>query len=171
MFDNVSKNNYRNISFCIRENEFTFIYASDHHKLQLINRLISGREKPDSGTITRERRENFTRKKKGGIQVVYRDQVLLLSRTVADNLKFIKHILYISGEKFKRDIEEILKLVELDFWSHKKPSALMTHQLLRLQLARSLIFDPSFLILLDPTRKLSEINLRALENTPTSANI
>ncbi len=162
LFNKVYKNRLENITFSIKRNEFVFIYT-DEEALSVLRELISGVKQPDSGIIKLLNKDDSALKIfENEVGIVFKDNILLPERTVAENLKFVMEIKKQPLVYFQHRSKRILDLVNIKSYHNSKPKELLPHQLKRANIAQALLTYPSILILEDPTYSLDEVNSRAI---------
>jgi putative spermidine/putrescine transport system ATP-binding protein len=79
--------------------------------------------------------------------------------TVAENLAYPLHVRKMPKEQIKAKVHEFLSLVELEYFGNRYPGQLSGGQKQRVALARSLIFEPSIVLMDEPLGALDK-NLR-----------
>lgn len=148
-----------NLSFEIYKGElFGLIGQSGAGKTTLLRTLI-GYYTPDKGTIIYKGKDvtknrHFIRKTFG---FATQDSCFYEELNLPDNLEYFGTMNGIPRQEIKQKTEELLKLVDL--WEHKnlKASQLSGGMQRRLDLAISLIQNPEFLILDEPTTGLDPL--------------
>lgn len=163
VFNRVCKNGLKNLSFNINRGEFVYIYDASERVLEVLRDLMSGKEKPESGVIRWLNCYNFNPELlKGDIGVVFKDNILLPDRTLAENLQFIMEIKGLNRGYFNLRLIRVLNIVGLEGYQNFRPGELLGHQLVRANIAQALLNYPSILILEDPSSRLDEVNSQAI---------
>jgi ABC-type ATPase involved in cell division len=158
LFNQVCKDELINLTFTINNGEFVYIYEQDIHKLQLLRDLMQGVTEPESGLIKRLNDTHISR----DIGVVFRENILLPERTLRENFRFIMEVKGIKTVSFKTRLRKIVDIVGLKGLEELRPGQLLTHQLVRANIAQALLGYPSILILEDPTVVLDEVNSQGI---------
>ena len=168
-FKNVSKsyNGFLildNITFTIEAGEFvSLVGRSGVGKTTLLKMLIR-EELPTKGKIYFNERDSA--KLKGAelallrrkIGVVFQDFKLLADRTAFENVAFAMEVAGYSEEDIKKDVPEVLKLVNLQDKADHFPHQLSAGERQRTVIARALIQRPELILADEPTGNLDPIN-------------
>ncbi|SIS44490.1 ABC transporter ATP-binding protein [Neptunomonas antarctica] len=93
------------------------------------------------------------------IGMVFQHYALFPHMTIAENLAYPLKVRKISASEIKRRVNESLALVELGSFAKRYPGQLSGGQKQRVALARSLIFEPSIVLMDEPLGALDK-NLR-----------
>ncbi len=93
------------------------------------------------------------------IGMVFQHYALFPHMTVAENLAYPLNVRKLPKEQIKDKVQEFLKLVELEHFGDRYPGQLSGGQKQRVALARSLIFEPSIVLMDEPLGALDK-NLR-----------
>ncbi|MRJ76912.1 ATP-binding cassette domain-containing protein [Aeromicrobium sp. SMF47] len=121
-------------------------------------RMVAGLETPTSGTIhLGETEVTYQKPYKRPVNTVFQNYALFPHLSIADNVAFgLKR----RGVKdVKKQVADMLELVELTSQAHKKPAQLSGGQQQRVALARALINKPEVLLLDEPLGAL-DLKLR-----------
>ncbi|MDQ5882895.1 MAG: Cell division ATP-binding protein FtsE [Patescibacteria group bacterium] len=168
-FKNVSKsyNGFLildNITFTMEAGEFvSLVGRSGVGKTTLLKMLIR-EELPTKGKIYFNERD--IAKLKGAelallrrkIGVVFQDFKLLADRTAFENVAFAMEVAGYSEEDIKKDVPEVLKLVNLQDKADHFPHQLSAGERQRTVIARALIQRPELILADEPTGNLDPIN-------------
>jgi len=168
-FKNVSKS-YNgslildNVTFTVETGEFVSIVGrSGVGKTTLLKMLIR-EELPTKGKIYFNDKEinklkpqevSLLRRKIG---VVFQDFKLLPNKTAFENVAFAMEVAGDSEEAIKKDVPEVLKLVNLQNKADNFPYQLSAGEKQRTVIARALIQRPELILADEPTGNLDPIN-------------
>lgn len=144
------------VSFKIKEGElFAFLGVNGAGKSTTIN-VISGTLKKDAGKVTvcGYDIDSDADKIKGSIGIVFQNSVLDKKLSVYDNLKSRASLYGIFGNDFKKRLDEISELFELNEILKRPVGKLSGGQKRRIDIARGLFHNPKLLILDEPTTGL-----------------
>ena len=147
----------KGISLQIAEGDFTVILgASGSGKSTLLN-VISGLERPDSGSIVYETGDitklsdsELTKFRKDNIGFIFQQYYLLPNMTVEKNVRMGADL------ADNRDYQDIISAVGLKDKAKKYPSELSGGEQQRVSVARALAKKPKVLFLDEPTGALDE---------------
>ena len=152
------------IDFTIQENEFITIYGKSGSGKTTILRMIAGLEKPEEGFITFKDIVYFDSKKKihlppqkRNVGFVFQNYALFPNMTVLENLE------YAAENHRKKQIEELLELLDLYQLKDRYPNALSGGQQQRVALARALVRNPKILLLDEPLSALDPFTRTRLQ--------
>ncbi len=150
---------FNKISFKIDNNLITcFIGPNGAGKTSCI-KLLTGLIKPDSGKIL------FSTNNKIPERIGYVPQkIILLRRSVQENLLHALSLSNYPNDKRQKRIKEILKFSNLEKFSKKSARNLSIGQQQLLSIMRSLISRPNFLLLDEPCANLDLKTTRIIEN-------
>jgi len=144
------------VSFKVQKGSlFAFLGMNGAGKSTTIN-IICSILNNDGGEILINGKELHANRDeiKHQIGVVFQNSVLDKDLTVLDNLKIRTSFYRMSKETANQNLEEIIKLLELEPILHKPIKALSGGQKRKVDIARAMIHKPSILILDEPTTGL-----------------
>jgi len=117
--------------------------------------MIAGLEQPTGGSILLGGSE--VKKPRRDIGVIFQDATLLPWKSALDNVLFPVRILKLPIEAYRRRALELLNMVGLSGFEHKKPSQLSGGMRQRVSICRALIHDPDILLMDEPFSALDAI--------------
>jgi spermidine/putrescine transport system ATP-binding protein len=127
-------------------------------------RMIAGFERPDEGRIViGEDDVTETPPNKRPVNTVFQSYALFPHLTVGDNVAFGLRFTSTPKSERGRLVGEVLELVRLSGYEHRKPHQLSGGQQQRVALARALILNPSVLLLDEPLGALDAKLRRELQ--------
>jgi iron(III) transport system ATP-binding protein len=134
-----------------------------------ILRLIAGFMKPDAGEVLIDDRllsspSGVVSPDKRGMGMMFQNYALWPHMTVFENVAFGLRVKRLDRRQIVDRVEHILQLVGMHGLEHKQPAALSGGQQQRVALARSLVTQPSVLLLDEP---LSNLDTRLRERMRT----
>jgi len=140
----------------IRDGEFLTLFGPSGAGKTTLMRMIAGLEKPDSGIIEVDGQVWFDSARridlppqKRSIGFVFQDYALFPTMSVRENLLFAAE-----NDEQRRNVDELLEMIELTALSHRLPSTLSGGQKQRVALGRALVRRPKILLLDEPLSAL-----------------
>lgn len=141
----------QDINLTIPSGQLTALLGPSGGGKSTLLRIIAGLESSDSGTIEIEGRDTTNvPAQKRNVGFVFQHYAAFKHMTVAKNVAFGLEIRKKPKDEVKRRVDELLKLVHLEQFSHRLPSQLSGGQRQRMALARALAIEPSVLLLDEP---------------------
>jgi sulfate transport system ATP-binding protein len=143
------------VSFTVAGGElFALLGPSGSGKTTLL-RVIAGLETPDRGTVLLDGEDATERNVRDrGVGFVFQHYALFRHLTVFENVAFGLRVRprarRPTATEINRRVQELLKLVQLDYLSDRYPSQLSGGQRQRVALARALAVEPKVLLLDEP---------------------
>ena len=117
--------------------------------------MIAGLERPTGGSILLGGSE--VKKPRRDIGVIFQDATLLPWKSAVENVLFPIRILKLPIEAYRQRAKELLNMVGLSGFEHKKPSQLSGGMRQRVAICRALIHDPDILLMDEPFSALDAI--------------
>lgn len=159
------------VSVRIEDGEFFSLLGPSGCGKTTTLRLIAGFERPDRGAILIDGVDMAsTPPHKRPVNTVFQSYALFPHLTVAENVGFGLKYQDLNKEEAREKISQALELVQLRSLEERKPTQLSGGQQQRVALARSLVLNPSVLLLDEPLgaldaklRKALQIELKALQ--------
>ena len=150
----------RGISIDIQEGEFiTFLGSSGCGKTTTL-RIIAGLESPDSGSVILEGRDvTALAPNQRDVNTVFQNYALFPHMTVEQNIAYSLRLKKVPKPQQRREVEEVLELVQLPGYQRRMPSELSGGQCQRVAIARALASRPRVLLLDEPLGAL-DLQLR-----------
>ena len=150
----------KNLKLDIAKGDFVFLMGPSGAGKTTLFRIMTGFEKPSSGTIkindfdlaklTNRQKAQFRR----SIGVVFQDFKLLYDRSVFENVALPLQILNHNKWDTVEKVEKILKKVGLSRKINENPAHLSGGEKQRVAIARALVHEPLLLIADEPTGNL-----------------
>jgi len=146
-----------NISLDIKDGEFlTFLGSSGSGKSTTLS-MLAGFETPSSGEILVNGQSlvNVPPHKRD-IGMVFQRYSLFPHLSVRDNIAFPLTIRKLATAERERQVDAMLKLVQLEQFAHRRPSQLSGGQQQRVAIARALVYEPRILLMDEPLGALDK---------------
>jgi cell division transport system ATP-binding protein len=148
------------VDFRIQKNEFVYLVGASGAGKSTLLRLIFRSEHPSSGEIfidnfslnnLKEKQVPYLRRRIG---FVFQDFKLLPKRTVYENVAFALRFYNYSRSRIRRQVSQVLELVNLSSKMHHLPSQLSGGEQQRICIARAIVNNPPILLADEPTGSL-----------------
>jgi sulfate transport system ATP-binding protein len=144
-----------NVSFTVPPGELVALLGPSGGGKTTMLRIIAGLEEADSGTVLLEGEDASDRSARDrGVGFVFQHYALFRHMTVFENVAFGLRVrprqTRPSSGEIQRKVDDLLKLVQLDFLADRLPSQLSGGQRQRIALARALAVEPKVLLLDEP---------------------
>lgn len=161
------------INLTVCEGEFlTLLGPSGCGKTTLL-RLISGFEEPSQGQIFIDGKDvSGLSPIKRHVHTVFQSYALFPHMTVFDNVAFGLRCQKTPRDQIATRVNDVLEMVKLEKYAHRKPHRLSGGQQQRVAIARAAVNRPRVLLLDEPLssldyrlRKLMQIELKQLQRT------
>ena len=146
-----------NINLEIQDGEFlTFLGSSGSGKSTTLS-MLAGFETPSSGEILVNGQSlvNVPPHKRD-IGMVFQRYSLFPHLSVRDNIAFPLAIRKRSAAERDKQVDAMLKLVQLDKFAHRRPAQLSGGQQQRVAIARALVYEPRILLMDEPLGALDK---------------
>ncbi|MDG9885741.1 ABC transporter ATP-binding protein [Pseudomonas sp. GD04058] len=146
-----------NISLDIQDGEFlTFLGSSGSGKSTTLS-MLAGFETPSSGEILvgGQSLVNVPPHKRD-IGMVFQRYSLFPHLSVRDNIAFPLAIRKRSAAERDKQVDAMLKLVQLEKFAHRRPAQLSGGQQQRVAIARALVYEPRILLMDEPLGALDK---------------
>lgn len=165
IFENISKSfgdvvAVDTVSFEIEIGQFFSILGPSGCGKTTLLRLIAGFERPDSGRILIDGQDiTGLPPNQRPVNTVFQQYALFPHLSVWENIAFGLRVAKRSEQEIKSEVSKMLKLIQLEHCSHKKPDEISGGQKQRVAIARALINKPRVLLLDEPLAAL-DLKLR-----------
>lgn len=150
-----------NVTLDILPGSFTALLGPSGCGKTTLLRILSGLENADEGLIEVGGRVLFDRKnetnvpaRKRGIGLVFQSYALWPHMTVFENVAYGLRIMKLSREEISRQVQSVLKTVEMAGYEQRYPNELSGGQQQRISMARVLVTEPSILLMDEPLSNL-----------------
>jgi sulfate transport system ATP-binding protein len=145
----------RDVSLAIRSGELLALLGPSGSGKTTLLRVIAGLEAPDAGTVHFDGDDATTRRATDRrVGFVFQHYALFRHMTVFENVAFGLRVRPRARRPpeaaIRNKVNELLKLVQLDYLGDRHPSQLSGGQRQRVALARALAVEPSVLLLDEP---------------------
>lgn len=148
------------VSLSIRKGEFFSLLGPSGCGKTTLLRLLAGFEYPDTGRVLLDGKDitdlppNLRK-----VNTIFQSYALFPHLTVWQNVAFGPQVAKWPRHEIKKEVDQMLKLVQLADQAHKKPDQLSGGQKQRVAIARALINKPQVLLLDEPLAAL-DLKLR-----------
>ena len=145
----------KDVSFSVATGELVALLGPSGCGKTTLLRIIAGLETADSGTVLLEGEDaTDTSARDRAVGFVFQHYALFRHMTVFENVAFGLRVRprnrRPSDAEISRKVDELLKLVQLDYLGNRYPSQLSGGQRQRVALARALAVEPRVLLLDEP---------------------
>ena len=148
------------LNLYIRENEFLTLLGPSGCGKTTTLRILGGFEHPDTGKVLFDGRDiTDTPPNKRQLNTVFQKYALFPHMSIAENIAFGLKIRGKSKAYIDDKIRYALKLVNLEGYEYRSPSALSGGQQQRIAIARAIVNEPPVLLLDEPLGAL-DLKLR-----------
>ena len=145
----------RDVSLAVPRGEFhTLLGPSGSGKTTLL-KIVAGFTPADAGAVTLSGKViTDTLPEHRNIGVVFQNYALFPHMTVAENIAFGLKMRGIARPEREQRVQEVLRLVRMTGFDHRRPAMLSGGQQQRVALARALVIQPQLLLLDEPLSAL-----------------
>ncbi len=159
-FEHVSKHfgqqkALEDIDFTIEAGELFFLLGPSGCGKSTLLRLVAGLHEPTSGRIYFGDKDvtDLPTESRNAV-MCFQSYALWPHMTARQNIRFGLEIRKTSSHEAEQRVEDVVKLVQLAAFAHKKPNEMSGGQQQRVALARALVVNPSCLLLDEPLSNL-----------------
>ncbi len=125
-------------------------------------RIIAGLDRPDQGAVSIGGAAPLEKCREGALGVAFQDAALLPWRTVRQNIALPLQVLGRSLQGHAARIDQLIELVGLKGFEDARPGQLSGGMRQRVAIARTLVTEPSVLLLDEPFGALDQILRRSM---------
>ena len=153
------------VSFSAEEGELLCLLGPSGCGKTTMLRVLAGLDEPDSGTITFDGREiNHLAPQQRDFGLMFQDLALFPHMDVFGNVAFGLRMQKLPSYQVRKRVEELLDLVELSNYSHRKVHELSGGERQRVALVRSLAPAPRLLMFDEPLGSLDRALRESLQS-------
>jgi len=161
----------RGVSFTVRDGEFVTLLGPSGCGKSTTLAAVAGLDRPQAGRIVSGdtvffdgSTGRFLPPEDRNCGLVFQTYALWPHMTVRQNLQFPLRLRRVSRNEERRRIDDVLSLVEMSPYAERYPHELSGGQQQRVALARTLVYEPSVLLLDEP---LSNLDAKLRERART----
>lgn len=152
----------------IKGRKITSIFGPNGSGKTTLLKILAGIEQEYSGQITYDKfMLNDTIRKK--VTMVFQNNNLL-NKTVYDNIEFPLRLRKIKKSESSIKVQEALSQLDIHDISSRNAGILSSGEIQKVSLARALVFEPSVLILDEPTTNMDDTSTKNVQNLLAKLN-
>ena len=147
----------KNLNLDIAKGEFITLLGPSGSGKTTTLLMLAGFEPATHGEIFLNGRPiNRVPPHKRGIGMVFQNYALFPHMTVNENLAFPLQVRRMGRVDIEKRVKNVLEMVELPTFGHRRPSQLSGGQQQRVAVARALVFDPNLVLMDEPLGALDK---------------
>ena len=151
----------RDFNLSVERGEFVSLLGSSGCGKTTTLRMIAGFSEPNKGTITFDGKDyTHVPLHKRNFGFVFQSYALFPHMTVFDNVAFGLKMRKLDKETIRRDVMEMLRLVDLEGFENRYPREMSGGQRQRVGIARALAVNPEFIVCDEPVSAL-DVSIQA----------
>lgn len=141
----------KDVNLMVAASEFVSLLGPSGSGKSTLLKLLAGMETPSGGDILVDQRSVLaTPVYDRGIGMVFQNYALFPNMSVAENIAFPLRVRGTDDAKVRAKVSEMLAVTRLEALAARFPRELSGGQQQRVALARSIVFDPSVLLMDEP---------------------
>jgi NitT/TauT family transport system ATP-binding protein len=152
----------RDVSLHCAAGSFTALIGPSGCGKSTLLRIIAGLERPDAGNVLIGGVSPAQKRRTGALGVAFQDPALLPWRTVRQNIALPLQVLKRSVPAARDKIGRLIGLVGLTGFDNARPGQLSGGMRQRVAIARTLVTDPTVLLMDEPFGALDQILRRSM---------
>lgn len=152
----------RDVSLDCAHGSFTALIGPSGCGKSTLLKIIAGLDRPDRGSVSIGGAAPLQKCRQGALGVAFQDPALLPWRTVRQNIALPLQVLGRSLPAHASRIERLIELVGLKGFEDARPGQLSGGMRQRAAIARTLVTEPSVLLLDEPFGALDQILRRSM---------
>jgi NitT/TauT family transport system ATP-binding protein len=152
----------RDVSLDCEPGSFTALIGPSGCGKSTLLKLIAGLDRPDRGSVSIGGAAPALKCRQGALGVAFQDPALLPWRTVRENIGLPLQVLGRSLPDAAERIDRLIELVGLQGFENARPGQLSGGMRQRAAIARTLVTEPSVLLLDEPFGALDQILRRTM---------